>query len=162
MIPAPTNKSKKTENTSKSHVYVYVTMVPDPIAPTITESSSLVADFADMRNITTQLGSKVDNYIARLTILESKIIASRDLEQTSDPSLISLPDKVQHLSTRLTLCKLNHKTVIQKFYNCKKDVHDFLGMGTPCYMNSSNLPSPSQDRDVPMSFRMVLKKIGNL
>jgi len=34
-------------------------------------------------------------------------------------------------------------------------------MGTPSYMSSSNVPSPSQDHDIPMSFRMVLEKIGN-
>ena len=34
-------------------------------------------------------------------------------------------------------------------------------MGTPFYMNSSNLSSPSHDHDVPMPFRKVLKKIDN-
>ena len=41
-------------------------------------------------------------------------------------------------------------------------MHDFLGMGTPSYINSSNLLSPSfYDHDVSMSFRTVLEKIGN-
>jgi len=76
-------------------------------------------------------------------------------------STIFLPKKVQHLSTRLTHCELNHDTVVQKVYKYKKGLNDFLGMGTPFYINSSNLPSPSpdHDHDIPMSFRMVLEKL---
>ena len=105
--------------------------------------------------------SKIDDNITHLTILESKLVASPDLQQTYHSLLLSLPDKVQQFSNRLTSCELNHENVIQKLYIYKKDVHDFLGMGTPSYMNSSNLPSPSHDHDVPMSFHMVLEKTGN-
>ena len=161
MIPEPTNKSKKNDAATKSHVSVSDATVPDSIVPTIIEPSSLAADFAGMRYIMTRLESKIDDYITRLTILEPKLVASPDLQQTSDSLLLSLPDEVQHFSTHLTHCELNHDTEIQTFYNYKKDVHDFLGMGTPSYMNSSNLPSPFQDHNVPMSFRMVLEKIGN-
>ena len=167
MIPAPTSKFKNIDTTSKFHFSVSAAMVPDSIVPTIIEPSSLAADFADMRDIMNWLESKVDNYITHLTILESKIVASPDLQQTSDPSLIFLPDKVQRLSSRLTHCELNHETVMQKFCNYKKDVHNFLEMGTPSYTNFSNLPSSSHsydhdhDHDVPLSFRMVLEKICN-
>ena len=114
-----------------------------------------------MKVLIEQFTSKLDGCINRLTALEDKLVASPDLHQPLDPSLLSLSDKNQQLSTRLTHCELNHETVIQNFYNYKKDVHDFLGIGTSSFMNFSDLPSPSHDHDVPMSFRMVLEKIGN-
>ena len=102
MIPAPTNKSKKNDTTSKSHVSE--TTVPDPILPPIIEESLSLSD--EFKNLTVL----VKDFTSRLD---------------------SLPDKVQRFSNRLTSCELNHDTVIQKFYNYKKVVHDLLGMGTP-------------------------------
>jgi hypothetical protein len=159
MIPAPTNKSKKTDTSSKSHVSVSDATVPDSIVPTIIEPSSLANEFASMRDIMNRFESKVDKCITRLTTLEFKIVESPDLHQTSDPSLLALSAKVEQFSTRLTNCEFNYDTVVQKFYNYKKDVHNFFGVGTPSYMNSSNLPSSSYDHNVPRSLRMVLKKI---
>ena len=63
MIPAPTNKSEKTDSTSKSYVSVSDAPVPGSIVPTIFEPSSLADDFAEMSNIMKRLESKVDNYI---------------------------------------------------------------------------------------------------
>jgi len=153
MIPAPTNKSKKNDTTSKSHVSEAT--VPDSIVPPILEESlSLSDEFAEIKGLVLKFTSKLDSCITRLTALEDKL----NLQQTPD---LSLSAKVEQLSTRLTHCEFNYDTVVQKFYNYKKDVHDFLCMRTPSYMNSSNFPSPSHNHDVPMSFRMVLEKIGN-
>ena len=70
-----------------------------------------------------RLESKINNYITRLTVLEDKLKDHPDLYQTPDPSLLSLPDKVQHLFTRLTHCEQNHASVVTNFYNDKRDVH---------------------------------------
>ena len=92
MIPAPTNKSKKTDTTLKSHVSVSDAPVLDSIVPTILEPSSLADDFAETSNIMKRLDSKVDNYIQRLNTLESNIV---HLLQTSDPLLLSLPAEIE-------------------------------------------------------------------
>jgi len=113
--------------------------VPDSIVPAIIEPSSLPADIAEIRGILTRIESKIDGYITHFTDLEDKLVDHPDLHQTPVSSFLSLPGTVQHLSTRLTHCELNHESVIQKFCNCKKDVQDFLGMGTHSYMNFSNL-----------------------
>jgi len=124
------------------------------MVPTIIEPSSLAADFADIRGIMTRLESKIVDYITRVPFLEAKLVATPDLQKTPDSLLLSLSVKVQQLSTRLTHC-------VTKFYNYKKYVHVFFAMRTPFYINSSNIPTSSQDHDVPMSFRLVLEKIGN-
>ena len=123
MIPAPTNKSKKNDTTSKSHVSEAT--APNSILPPILEESfSLSGEFKALNELVKDFTSRLD----------------------------SLSAKVEQFSNRLTSCELNHDAVVQKKYNYKKDVHDFLGTRTPSYMNSSNLPSPSHYHDVTMSF----------
>ena len=152
MIPAPTNKSKKTDITFKSYVSVFDATVPDSIVPMIIEPS-LAFDFSDLKDLVEKFSNKLEDCINRLTDLEGKLFAPLDLPKPLD---LSLSAKVKQLFTHLTYCEQNHEAVVQKNYNYKKDVHDFLGMGTPSYMNSSNPPSPSHDHDVLMSFCMVL------
>jgi hypothetical protein len=152
MIQAPTNKSKKNDTTSKSDGTVSDSIIPPILEP------SLASEFSDLKDLVTTFSTKLEKCINRLTDLEGKLFAPLDLQKPLD---LSLSAKVEELSNSLTYCEQNHEGVVQKFYNYKKDVHDFLGMGTPSYMNSSYLPSPSHDHDVPMSFRMVLEKIGN-
>ena len=142
MIPTTNNNSKKNDSVSKPHVSDV--MVPDSIIPPILEeSSSLSAEFTAMKNIVEKLTSALEGCINCLAALEDRLAAPPDLHQTPDPSLLSFSGKGQHLSTHLTHCELNHESVIQKFYNYKKDMHDFLKLGTPSYINCSNLPYPS-------------------
>jgi len=127
--------------------------VSDSIVSPVMEPSLLSARFPGIKEIIAQLNSKLDECITRLTALVVKLVF--------DSSLHSLPDNVHYLSTRLTHCQLNHDAVVQNFYNYKKDVRNFFVKGAPSYINSSNIPSPSHDYDVTMSFRMVLETIGN-
>ena len=141
-----TTKAKKNDTTSKSPVLE--TTVPDSIVPPVPAAQlSLADEFKEIKDLVTKFTERLDS-------LEAKL----NLQQPPD---LSLSVNVEKLATRLSTCESNYDTVVQKFYNYKKDVHDYLGMGTPSYMNSSNVPSPSHDHDVPMSFRMVLEKIGN-
>ena len=97
------------------------------------------AGIAELRGLMSRLEFKIDEF----TVLEDKLEDHPDLHQTPDPSLLSIPDTVHQLSTRLTHCELNHEIPVTKFYIYKKDVHNFFGMGTPPYINSSNLSSSS-------------------
>ena len=80
MIPAPTKQSEKNDTTSKSHVSDAT--VSDSIVPTILEPSS---DITDIKGFMSRLESKLDNYIARLTVLEFKLEDHSNLHQTPDP-----------------------------------------------------------------------------
>ena len=129
MIPVPTNKSKKNNTTSKSHVSDAT--VPDSIIFPIIESSLLAADFAEVKGIIARLQSKIDNYITWLTVLEAKLLAPPDLQQTPDSSFLSLSDANQQFSNRLTHCELNHDTVVPKFSTIRKMCMIFSVWGLP-------------------------------
>ena len=107
-----TPKAKKNDTTSKSNVSE-ATIPDSTVPPMIEDSSSLSNEFKSLTD-------SVKDFISRLD---------------------SLSVKVEQFSNRLTFCELNHDTLIQKFYNYKKDVHDYLGMGTPSYMNQSSFPN---------------------
>ena len=119
MIPATNNKSKKNHRASKFHVSE-VTAPDSIIPPILEESSSLSAEFTVMKALFEKLTSTLDGCIDHLATLENRLVDPPDLHKTPDPSLFSLLEKVQHLSTRLTHCELNHKTVIQKFTPIRK------------------------------------------
>ena len=111
MIPAPTNKSKKNDTISKSHVSE--TTVPDPIVPPILEESlSLSEELIAIRNSVNNFTSKLDTCIKRLAALEDKL----NLQQ---PTLNS------YLLVSLTVNKIM-KLLFKTFTIIKKKFMIFL------------------------------------